>query len=60
MNTQMNDLLVLLEQQIDYYRHLRVTAAKEEDWITNSNYAGVIHGLEIGKKVLQDYFIGVC
>jgi hypothetical protein len=50
------DLQKLINSEIEYYLELRVEAAKQQDWVTNSNYAGVIHGLDKAKRIIDDYF----
>lgn len=49
------DLQNLLADQILYYIQLRQEAAQQQDWVTNSNYAGVIHGLEKARVIIEDY-----
>lgn len=49
------DLQKLINEQIEYYLQLRVEAAQQQDWVTNSNYAGVIHGLDKAKRIIDDY-----
>ena len=59
-NTMTNlDLQNLLADQILYYTNLRKEAAQERDWVTNSNYAGVIHGLEKARLIIEDYLTNV-
>ena len=56
-NTMSNlDLQNLLADQILYYTQLRQEAAQQQDWVTNGNYAGVIHGLEKARLIIEDYF----
>lgn len=50
------DLQKLINEQIEYYLQLRVESAQQQDWVTNSNYAGVIHGLDKAKRIIEDYF----
>ena len=60
MSTTTNlDLQNLLADQMVYYSQLREEAAKEQDWVTNSNYAGVIHGLEKARLIIEDYLTDV-
>ena len=55
-NTTTNlDLQNLLADQMLYYAQLREEAAQQQDWVTNGNYAGVIHGLEKARLVIEDY-----
>lgn len=59
-NTMTNlDLQNLLADQILYYTNLRKEAAQEQDWVTNSNYAGVIHGLEKARLIVEDYLTNI-
>lgn len=53
------DLQNLLADQMVYYTQLRQEAAKEQDWVTNSNYAGVIHGLEKARLIIEDYLTNI-
>lgn len=56
-NTMSNlDLQKLINAQIEYYLQLRIEAAQQQDWVTNGNYAGVIHGLDKAKRIIDDYF----
>lgn len=59
-NTMTNlDLQNLLADQMIYYAQLRQEAAEQKDWVTNSNYAGVIHGLEKARLVIEDYLTNI-
>lgn len=59
-NTMTNlDLQTLINEQIEYYLQLRIESAQQQDWVTNSNYAGVIHGLDKAKRIIEDYLTNV-
>jgi hypothetical protein len=59
-NTTTNlDLQNLLADQMLYYAQLREKAAQQQDWVTNGNYAGVIHGLEKARLIIEDYLTNI-
>jgi hypothetical protein len=59
-NTTTNlDLQNLLADQMLYYTQLREEAVKQQDWVTNGNYAGVIHGLEKARLIIEDYLTNI-
>lgn len=59
-NTMTNlDLQNLLADQMLYYAQLREEAAQQQDWVTNGNYAGVIHGLEKARLIIEDYLTNI-
>lgn len=59
-NTMTNlDLQNLLADQILYYTNLRAECAQQQDWVMNSNYAGVIHGLEKARLIVEDYLTNI-